>query len=391
MLNLKKILYVLLFTAVLVNAQVKKIRFVSDENQLPIANVEVYDGNLLIGKSDTNGYLDIKIGVLNNLYIIKEDYRESIIKVSNLDEKVILVKKKPIELKGAMVGEKTTINIKKLLNSIQDNFDKFDGSMFYDQGKYKLPHYFEATNKLLTATDTLLYLNGIMKFEKVNGWAYQIAKNPRLIKNYRYVSTETLDQRPYEKTVYYLNKKDFELYAISTYFYSIDDDHILSENILKKRNNYDYLVTDIGKYYKVEFMFKNESPFNEGFLNAWMNWRENVGFNGYLVIDKKDFGIYEFNAHLSNKNSKYLEQKVYNTTINIEQKYHVNEINYNIKYLKDIKGNYQLEYCYYNEQFQQIEGNVKGEKFSYSSEVYAIDKVENAEFVNFDLNNFELK
>lgn len=391
--RLKNIVYVLFLITTTVSAQTKRIQFVSDENQLPLSDVEVYGGALLIGKSDPNGYLDVKKTDSNYLRIIKEDYEEVEIKITDLHEKVILIKNKPIILTEVIVSKKANISVNKILNNINKTFDRKTFYVFSDLNKYKVPLYFIATNKLFMEKDTLHYLRGLMNYKENNEGLYRIEKNFHLVKNFRPVKVQ---RQHYDKLltytgfVYSINKKDIEFYDAPLWLYSIDTDHILTQNILKKRKKYNYIVTDIGDFYKIEFVCKSKSPFENSFL-PHLDWKEIIGFNGYLVVDKKDFGIYEFKAHLSDNFENHIEKTKSASIINIEQKYLVTGIEYYIKYHKDKNGNYQLERCYYDEQFEQIQGNFKGKKFSYSSKVEATDNYKNVEFINFDLYRYELK
>src|SRR5947209_3401971 len=141
--GLKKIVYVLFLIATGASAQIKKVQFVSDHNQLPLSNVEVYDGNLLIGKTDRNGFVEVNTGDSDYLHTIKEDYKDSLIKVSDLQEKVTLYKNKPIELEEMVIGRKGNASVRKILNRIQENFEDLLVST------NKLPRYYNVTSKLL--------------------------------------------------------------------------------------------------------------------------------------------------------------------------------------------------------------------------------------------------
>lgn len=372
--GLKKIIYVLFLITTVASAQIKRIQFISDENQLPLSDVEVYDGNLLMGKSDLNGYLDIKITDSNYLYIIKEDYNNLFLKVVELQNKVILVKNKPIELEEVVIGKKIKVSVRKILNHIQDNL--FDYSKIGGWVKYKELGHYNVTNKLLMETDTLHYINGLT-FYNYEVMKSQINKNFRVVKNFK------RDPNRYG-LIYNIDKKEITFRTDWNYgewhidflnlSYSLDSDYILRCNILEKRNNYHYTVTNTGNFYKVEFVSKNKSSF---------------GFNGYLIVDKTDFGIYEFKAHLSD-NIKNNDKSILLPS-NTEQIYHITIIDYYTKLQKDKNGNYQLVCSYCDKQFEQTKGNFKGKKISYSSKVEATDNYKNIEFVGFSFGTYEVK
>ncbi|MGG7033910.1 MAG: hypothetical protein ACI7YS_01805 [Flavobacterium sp.] len=349
----KTIAYVLLFITSAVSAQTKRIQFISEENQLPLSDVEVYEGTLLIGKSDPNGYLDIKKVDSNYLCIIKESYSDSLIKVSDVGETVILKK-----LNKTVADKKAKIGVRKTLNRIRRTVE--DGIMWGDKEKYKLPQYFTEINQLLMETDTLHYLNGLIKHEKGKG--YLIDKNYRLVKNF----TTKGD-------LYYVNNSHLVIYSDLIYPYIIDFDFELSGNILERRKNYHYTITDLDNFYKVEFTSKNNSPFD---------------YNGYLIVDKKDFGVYEFRAQLSGTNNfrqKYMDEKYKDEIHNITA------TNYYLKYQKDKDNNYQLICSYSDIQFEKTLGNFKGQKFSYSSKIEAGVNDKNVVFKDFNIRTYELK
>lgn len=350
----KNIVYILFFITSAVSAQTKRIQFISDENQLPLSNVEIYEGTLLIGKTDPNGYLDVKKIDSKYLRIIKEGYNDSFIEVSDLGKTVILNKK----LNKTVVGKKAKIGVRKTLNRIQHTIQ--DGIMWGDKEKYKLPHYFTETNKLLMGKDTLHYLTGLIRHEKGKG--YLIDRNYRLVKNFTT-----------KEDFYYVNNRDLGIYSELIYPYIIDFNFELSVNILERRKSYHYTITDFDNFYKVEFTSKNISSFS---------------FNGYLIVDKKDFGIYEFRAQLSSTNNlrqMYVDEKYK------DEQYNMTVINYYLKYQKDKDNNYQLICSYSDSQFEKTRGNFKGEQFSYSSKIEASVNDEKVVFKDFNIRTYELK
>jgi hypothetical protein len=337
-------------------SQIRSIQILSEDEVNPIDNVEVYDGENLIGKSDLNGFVKINFSKINSIYLIKDGYKDKYLNKDLLETKIFLTINKPIELNEVIVRN---LKIDEILDSIKNNLKQ-------KNDKYCIPDSFKMSNILRTNKDTLHYVNSYFKYDKKKG--FQIKENSKIIKNF----TQNIDNNN-EILIYKIKNKQIEFWEYLTVSYIKINGQLEFSKIINNRDKYNFEILSDSIYYKINIKSKKTGK---------------MSFNGYIIVDKLDFGIYEFKLNLSG--SKNNDVKI-TSREKIKQSYDILEIDYFIKYIKDDNENYNLVYSFFNQSFIQKEGNFKNIKFSKTSTVENSFNFNNENYLPFDIFNYNIK
>lgn len=354
----KAILILMIFSMNIFSyCQVRKVQIVSEETLKPIEGVEVYDGDNLISKSSSYGFIEFDFSKVNFIYLIKEGFRDKILNINQIESKIILVINKPIEIKEIVIRK---LKDTEILDSIKLN-------LAINNNKYLIPKYFKMSNILKSDNDTLHYINSLFKYERQTG--FQIDKKSNIIKNF---NSRTINNN--EILTYKINNKEIEFWEYLTVSYLKINGQLELIKILNNKNKYNFNINSDSTYFKVNFKSKKKG---------------NLSFNGYLVVDKMDFGIHEFKLNLSDPKNNNI--KLFTSQNKIKQSFDILEIDYFIKYNKNENEEYDLLYSYLNQTFKQKEGSFINKKFIKKSKVESSYNFNNIKFIPFDIFNYNLK
>jgi len=357
MLNKILITIILIFSNYNSICQTRKIQIISEENFFPIESVEVYDGNNLIGKTNSNGIIEFNFSKLKYIYLIKDGYEDRYLNTKQIESIISLSINKPIMLKEVIVRN---LKDNEILDSIEFSLAKT---------KYLIPNCFKMSNILKTKKDTLHYVNSLFKYDTLKG--FQIQANSRIIKNFTSSINNTNNN---EVLTYNVNKKNIEFWEYLTVSYIKINGQLEFIKILKNRNKYDFNIISDSIYYKINFESRKKGS---------------LSFNGSIVVDKIDYGIHEFKLNLSDTKNNNI--KLFTSKNKAKQSFDILEIDYFIKYLKDENENYNLIYSYLNQSFIQTEGDFKNEIFNKTSLVESSFNFNNVKFLTFDIFNYNIK
>ncbi len=308
----------ILLLALQVFSQKSKIQILNPKDNNPIENVHIYSDSLLIDKTNKNGFFKINLEKYNKVYIIKEDYYDTIINVENLN-KIFLKKIDAIQLNEIIV---TNINVNDLLDSISDVKNRLKN--------VNVSNYIHFYNELTINKDTLLYFNN--RLHHKNRFGDFCSFENKIIRNF---TTN-------EKLTPIFDYKNQKIKFKNNYLH-FSSSYLTTELqiISKIRNYFNYKVSKDNGYYKIEFTpikKNNEYP-----------------YYGYIIVDYEDFGIYEFKM-----NTKQQKNDIKVVVFNDELfKYKILNEDIFIKYNKNENGKYDLVSYNFDSSIQSLNGSFK--------------------------------
>jgi hypothetical protein len=300
---------IFLFTFLILSnsySQKTQIKVLDKNDKKPLDEVLFYFNDKVVAKSNKYGITELDNKNYRNLTIVKEDYYDTILNLEQFEnDKLYLKKIDIIKLKEVIVYKK---NIDGILDSIYSNSITLK--------KINPPKYIHFFNYLTIQKDTLLFINNRVNFIKGRGCF--IERENKIISNFIQKNN---------KPVFSLNNHNIIFNKNFTHSNSpINSFELMIVMKLKERFLFSLFKEE--DFYQIKFEPKtnnNEYP-----------------YTGYIIVDKNDFGVYEFKASISlkkNKRNLVLDNEILNFQI-------VNENSY-IKYDKDKNGNYELvKYAY---------------------------------------------
>ena len=313
------------------------------------SGVLFYSNNKFLGQTDLKGEIKINLNLLDSIQLVKENFDDITLKASEISSIIFLRKLKVIELNEVKI---LNLNINQILDKVENSLNG-NNSIYHNIKSF---HYF---NLLTVGTDTLHYLNDRMQFSPNQGTF--INDQNKIIKKF-YFDNGYL--------IYKLdNKKASFSSALNSRFTAINSkDGIVK--ILKNRNLYDFILNDSEEYYKITYKANKDKKYT---------------YQGYIIIDKLDFGIYE------------LEMKLLPNTDNVEVTYLFSEkenlsysVNEEILFysLNKVENEYVINWSSYDLKLTQKKGDFKGctfiNKFRIENTPNFIDeKTSRFNFVNY--------
>lgn len=318
------ILFALILLAQISIAQNLKITVKSETDKETLSDVLFYSKNELIGKTNERGEVLLNLNLLDTIQIVKEDFIDLSVRKTDL-KAVIFLKKLDFILLDEVVISKLGVN--QILDKVENNLINHIG--FYNNAK--VVQYF---NILTVGKATLHYLNNRIQFKPQDG--HYINAQNKIIKNF-YFDNNYL--------VYKLDNKrvKFSEGLNSTWPFIGNKDGFLK--VLKNRDKYDFVLIATDEYYKISYKSKRNKKFS---------------YNGYLIVDKVDFGIYELEMKLVPNSGN-----IGVTHLNTEKQnlsYLINESNMFYSMTK-IDNEYVVNWASYNFTATHTKGDFKGEKF----------------------------
>ena len=345
---MKKITIILvILVSIQIYSQKTKIQILNFKDNNPIENVQIYSDSILIDKTDSQGFFNINLKKNKKISIIKEDFYDTIINLKNTS-KILLKKINAVQLKEVVI---TNININYLLDSISDK---------RRLKNVNISNYTHFYNILTINMDTLLYLNNRLYHKNREG--YFCSAVNKIIGNFR--TNENLIP------VFEYKKKPILFHKNYLHF---SDPYFTTELqiITKLRKYFDYKVTKDNEYYKIEFTQNkknNEFP-----------------YNGYILIDYEDFGIYEFKIN-TNKQKDDIRTVLFDKEL-LQYKIFNEEIF--IKYIKNENGKYDMVSYNFDNSFEALNGNFKGSVFINKCRIEPTLYFDNSKMSKIDLTTYK--
>lgn len=331
-------------------SQNKQFKVLDKKDKNPLNDVLFYSNDKVIAKSNKYGVIKLDNKNYGNLFIVKEDYYDTIINLELLQSDEIYLKKiDVIELKEVIVRKK---NIESILDSVYSNSITLK--------KINPPKYLHFFNVLTTQNDTLLFANNRVTFIKGRGCF--IERENKIISNFTQKNSNPVFSLSNHNIIFNKNFthsnspiNSFELMIVT-----------------KLKDKFLFSIFEEEDFYQIKFEPKvtnNEYP-----------------YSGYIIVDKSDFGVYEFKAEVSikkNKRNLVLENKILNFQILTETSY--------IKYKKDINGNYELIKYAYDSELKVLNGFFKDRIFINKCRKELTPYFDTSSMVPFDVITYKTK
>jgi hypothetical protein len=327
-----------------------KITVKSDDEKELLSDVLIYSKNKLIGKTSGKGEVFLDANSADTIQVVKEDYSDLTIATNVLPSLIFLKKLEVISLNEVVISK---------LNA-EDVVDRVEERLINHIGFYTNSKTVQYLNILTTGKDTLHYLNNRMKFIPYDG--NYINEQNRIIKNFYFERDEL---------IYKIGNKrvKFATYFTTKWPFIASKDGFLK--VLKSKDDYDFELIATGEYYKINYKAKQKKKFS---------------YNGYLIVDREDFGIYELEMKLSPHSSNIGVTYLFTEKQNLS--YSINEDNVFYSMSK-IDNQYVLNWARFNFTATHTKGDFKDEKFICKLRVEATPDFLDDKMYKFDFMSYE--
>ena len=279
---MNKYFLLLLLFGISISAQIKNIKIVDKENNLPLADSDIYFNQStknFISDKDGNVVVDLNnISPNDELIISKKDFENAVFKITELkaDELIIkLSKVDEIELKESFI---TNLKAKDILEKVIENYDK---NFNTDQHFYKVNYTLDAIIDSINRDYTDVNLQ------------FRFKKNQVKIHSNGKVNNRIIGEGLHLKSSYKMND----------YFNNISLINRV-ESMQKKlvEKSYDKEKVTITKYadkYMYELEFK----------------KSDINLTNNFLIDKETFAIVEHSSIQENRNFEESGNKLNNNEV----------------------------------------------------------------------------
>ncbi len=296
----------------------------TDKDNIPVENAQIFSDSTIIDKTNSKGFFSVNTKKYDKIIIVKEDYYDTIISLEKMTNKIQIRKIKAILLEEVIV---TNFKVENILDSVYKNIKTLKNISFTSN-----LHFY---NIFKNEQDTLTFINKRLLYKGKDGYYCENEKN--IINNFKL----TPDRRP----IYSLRNN--EIYFNFSYLHS-NEPYLSTELlfIIKNKKEFNYSLSKSDGLYKIEFEHKKSN--------------KEFPYNGYLIVDIEDFGIYEFNCLSSidkkNKRNVVIKDNIINFKILNEESF--------IKYNKNESGKYELVTYRFDSQLQVLDGYFKNSIFT---------------------------
>jgi len=345
-----KIVIALLFLVQWCSGQNYKVVVKSQQDSKPLEHVLFYSKSELVGKTNDNGEVILDLKNVDTIQIVKEDYIDLSVPKSSLKSLIFLKKLDLILLEEVVISK---LKVNEILERVEEKL--IDHIGFYNNAK--VVQYF---NILTVGKDTLHYLNNRMQF-KLNDGNYINAQN-KIVRNFYFDNNYLIYKLEDKKVAFYedLNAR---------FPFIGNKDGFLQ--ILNNQSQYDFELAATDEYYKITYNSKR---------------KKNFTYEGYLIVDKVDFGIYELEMKLipqsGNVGVTYLQTEKQNLS------YLINESN--IFYsMRKIGDEYIVNWAGYNFTATHTKGDFKGQKFVNKVRIESTNSFVDKEMYRFSILRYE--
>lgn len=294
------------------------------ENNNPIDDVRFYSDSLYIAKTNKKGVIKFNLKNYSKIIVVKEDYYDTIINTTDLNDVIYLKKINAIKLNEVVV---TQLDYNTVLDTVFKNTKNY--SLFLS------PIYFHNYNLFLKGNDTLAYLNKRLLSKKGKG--YYVDSFNEIVSNFK------LNDK--KMPIYILNNKEM----VFNYNYNHPQGPFNSmelQIVASLKDKFDYKLSKDENYILIQFLPKKKN--------------KDFPYEGYLIVDIDNYALLEFKANtiLSDKTNK--RNLYYNNEI---ISYEVVTENSFIKYAKNEQGKYDLVLYAFNSELKALSGDFKGQTF----------------------------
>jgi hypothetical protein len=327
-----------------------KVVVKSESDKEILSGVLFYFKNELIGKTNEKGEVLLDLKSVDTIQIVKEDFTDLKVPINEITPLIFLKKLNLIFLDEVVVSK---LKVNEILERVEEKLINHIG--FYNNAK--VVQYF---NVLTVGKDTLHYLNNRMQF-KPNDGNYINAQN-KIIKNFYFDNNYLIYKLEDKKVAFY---EDLN----SRFPFIGNKDGFLQ--ILKNQSQYDFELAATDEYYKITYNSKR---------------KKNFTYEGYLIVDKVDFGIYELEMKLipqsGNVGVTYLQTEKQNLS------YLINESNMFYSMSK-IGDEYIVNWAGYNFTATHTKGDFKGQKFVNKVRIESTNSFVDKEMYRFSIFRYE--
>jgi hypothetical protein len=319
----------------------QEIKILDSKSHKTIDSVRLYNKNNFIG-------YDIKNIILKDsdtLVLIKQGYEDAFLPATffNTKKNIYLRKNNVYEIPEVEIKYLNPKNIvTQIINNAKISSRKNDKNFYHFFYEFK------------TDNATLQYFNGRVCEQ---GFKYRVEKQLDFFSKIKY--TSVIDEKGKEE--YFLQKTNY------SHFLDHQMYPILWSVFLKNKKFENYI-----------FKFQGKS---NNMLKITFSPKINKGwdYNGYIIFDINDYGVYEFSANLIQNPNNQIE--------NLLQ----NKISIFIKNNKVGDKYYVLENANFKDEFIIFKGKGKGKEFKANSYQEKTLKFNDNEFEDFDFMKFQLK
>lgn len=325
---MERILLLLLFITTGYSQSVK-IYVKSSEDNSPISEALLLLDDVFAGKTDETGSLFISKNY-KQIKIIKESFYDNEFTFSESEKQNWHFSLDPI--KPVVLDTVSIIKIKENPISV---LNKIKSSRFKQNHRLD---YFHSKMEIKLDSIKLFSVNNIFSIKdnlKINLTTPIIYRGDRKKINGIY----------YENFI--LNNHEINLPLPTSVFLSLGD---FSVTTILDESKYEYTLTIKEEEYILHFKPKSK--------------KLDIGYQGFFIVDKFDFGIIEFNMYLSKNHKNILFTN--NLELTNKQEYKVLEDSFNFKYEKNEKNVYSLISSTRKMNCIQTKGNFIGKHLMYN-------------------------
>lgn len=360
------IIFVLLITSSLSKAQTKTFFFFSKVDNKPLSEVLIYHRTNLIAQSNRDGKVTVQLTKFDSLTFIKNGYEDIEMAKNQLPDRIGMRKNQVITLNEVIVSP---MNVEKLLKKMHDFVESKDKNETQKSiENYSLPANLQIYNNFMADNDTLHHLNNRLRYEGRGN--FKINDQNKIIKKFFHFKNKDNLMEMYQWDGKKTNFWDiFTLAPLGIKFNQFS-------SLYRNQNLFDYKIVEDDIYYKIEFHQKKKFTF------------DSPSFEGYIIIDKSDFGIYEFESRLLNGNPSFL--KTSNFSNNKPIKFKIFTDTYKFKYTKE-NDTYILNSSSRNTSFVEEIGEYKNIKFSCNIEMERTIDFTDSNLKKFNIFNWDIK
>lgn len=346
-------------------AQVKTITVVTSADNEPLQNVLIYHRAKLIGETNKLGKVTIQLDKIDSIMLVKNEFIDVILARHQVSERITMGKNQVFVLKEVIVTPMTVETLLKKIARFKEGSDEEGSKMV--RSSYDLPQNLHIYNKLMSNTDTLHYLNSRFIVDKN---VFKMNVQTKIIKNFKNVKVK---ENIY-KTYYWGNGKQSNLPGLTSLtplgiHHSVD-----FSNFFEHQNLFEFKMLKDANFYKLEFKQKKKI--------GWFN------IEGFLIVDKYDFGVCEFESRLLGNKPFLLKETNFSNSKSIV--FSMLTDTYHFKYGKE-NGRYILENSSKHSEFIEKKGQYKGSLFTSTIQVERTINYTDDNVREFDVYKWEFK
>lgn len=346
------------------NSQTKTVTVISGDENKALSNVLIFNNSNIIAETNAYGKATIRLRNVDTIVFVKNGFHDAMLTRYQTNDTIKLIRNKAILLNEVKI---TPISPKILLTRVAE-FLKGEGQSDMNGSRssnYKIPHCLQIYNIFAANYDTLHYINDRFVFE---GNRLKVNPQNKVVKRFKRVKN---GENIYSSYTWRNQDINFDIINTETPLgvqYSVD-----FTNFFFHQDLFDYKIEEDEKYYKLSFRQKKKL-----FSNV----------EGYLVIDKYDYGIYEFQTKLKDDKPLFKNGSNFGGTKKLSFK--IISDDYNFSCFKE-NGKYVLNNCTKNIKFSIIDSTFNGIIFSNKIQVEKTVNFVDANLKFFDSFTWDLK